>query len=544
MRGLEILLVALAYFFTAPLGQLLAIPPGNVTPVWIPSGIILAAALVWGRRVWPGIFLGAFAGNVWVYMDTSSLENAARAIFSGIANGSGDALCAVVGAALIKRYAGTNRPFDNGRGVIVFIFCGALSAGAISATFGVTGLALAEFITWKEYAIAWITWGVGDVMGIMILTPFLLEWKSWWRNKLTARQWLEVGVMLTALTFIALHSLEVLHTTRIQLPLMILLPLLIPPVFKFHHGVTFLGVLLVSAITILATTLGRGPWAGADLTAGLIELMIFLWLVTTTIYILTGVVTDRKNAWQALSETITELADTRLSLVEAERMRTIGQLASGVAHEVKNPLAIISLGADFLSNKVAESDTVSKRVLNEMQQAIERADSIVLGLLDFGTPRKLTLGEVTVEEMIQEARTFTDHALNKHHVELNSALPENVPTLRVDRDKCVQVLVNLILNACHSIQAHGQIHLIASVRESNLGTVVELAVEDTGPGFSEEVLRRLFEPFFTTKKKEGTGLGLFVSRMIMRMHDGDLDAENRQEGGARFRMTWPLKRTT
>ena len=539
-RGLENLLIALAYFLTAPLGQMLAIPPGNVTPVWIPSGIILAAALIRGRGVWPGIFLGAFAGNAWVYLDFSSIAMVTNALLSGVANGIGDALCVVVGATLIRRNAGTKHLFDTGKGVIVFIVCGALTAGVISASFGVTGLALGGFIPWSEYSKVWFTWSVGDVMGIMLLTPFILEWRAWRQNRLTFWQWLEVGAMMTVLAIITLFCMGVLAKVPSQVSVLVILPLLIPPAFRFHHGVTFLAVLLTGAIMIVSTSIGKGPFSGNGLNAGLIELQVFLGMIATTIYILKGVLTERRLAWKNLTETSTELDETRLSLVEAERMRTIGQIASGVAHEVKNPLAIISLGADFLTRKTDDSDSVSKKVLKEMQHAIERADSIVLGLLDFGAPKKLTLEEVPMEDLIREAKVLTDHALTKHQVELNAVFPENVPVLRVDRDKCVQVLVNLILNACHSIESHGEVRLVVRAEES----VVELLIEDDGPGVPKEVLPRLFEPFFTTKNKEGTGLGLSVSRTIMRMHDGDLTAENRQEGGARFRMTWPLRCAT
>ena len=541
LRGvLENLLIAAAYFVTAPLGQLLAIAPGNVTPVWIPSGIIFAAALARGSRVWPGIFLGAFAGNVRAYVDPSTLEGVMSALFSGTANGIGDAFGTVLGASLVRRFAGADRPFDTGRGVIVFIVCGALPAGMISATCGVTGLALADFVTRDEYAKLWITWSVGDVMGIMVLTPFFFEWRTWARSKLTARQWLEFVPMLLVLAMVTLCSMGVLFSVRTCVALMVTLPLLIPPVFRFHHGVPFFAVLMVSAITITATALGKGPFFGSNLNAALLELQFFLGMTTTTIYILTGVVSERCHAWQDLNHTSSELNETRLSLVEAERMRIIGQIAAGVAHEVKNPLAIISLGTDFLTRNLAESDATSKRVLEEIQVAISRADSTVLGLLDFGAPRKLTLKEAPVDELLHEAQLLTSHALTRRKVELHTDLPDNFPALRLDRDKCVQVLVNLILNACHAIGSQGRIRISGKVLDTAEESVVELLVDDSGPGIPEDVLPRLFEPFFTTRKNEGTGLGLFVSRMIMRLHGGDLSAGNRPEGGARFRITWPL----
>jgi len=114
-RLIEIILIAIIYFGTAKLGQLLAIPPGNVTPVWLPSGIILAVVLLRGYYLWPGIFIGAFLGNIWAYFDPNSLTTASAAIFAGVSNGIGDVLCATVSAYLIKRTCSAQNPFSHVR---------------------------------------------------------------------------------------------------------------------------------------------------------------------------------------------------------------------------------------------------------------------------------------------------------------------------------------------------------------------------------------------------------------------------------------------
>ena len=126
VRCLEIAIVAILYFGTARLGQLLAIPPGNVTPVWIPSGIILAAVLMRGYHIWPGIFLGAFAGNVWAYFNPDSYATIMASMFAGTANGVGDVLCALVGAYLIERTTGTKYPFERATDVVKFIAYGGM----------------------------------------------------------------------------------------------------------------------------------------------------------------------------------------------------------------------------------------------------------------------------------------------------------------------------------------------------------------------------------------------------------------------------------
>ena len=180
--ALEIGLLALLYFVTARLGQLLAIPPGNITPVWIPSGIILAAVLIRGYRVWPGIFLGAFAGNVWAYFSTESLGAMLRCLLAGTANGIGDTLCAVGGAYLITRTTGGRDLFGRAADVIRFIVFGVVLGSGVSALFGVTALGLAGYVPWSHYLHSLTTWWAGDAVGIIVITPMLLVWQAGWRG--------------------------------------------------------------------------------------------------------------------------------------------------------------------------------------------------------------------------------------------------------------------------------------------------------------------------------------------------------------------------
>ena len=132
---IEIISLAAIYVVTARLGQMLAIPPGNVTPIWIPSGIILAAVLLRGPVIWPGIWLGAFIGNVWVYLDWENFSNLGISFISGTANGVGDTLGAVVSAQLILRFSGTPRPFASATQVVQFVVFGALLGGGYQRYF-------------------------------------------------------------------------------------------------------------------------------------------------------------------------------------------------------------------------------------------------------------------------------------------------------------------------------------------------------------------------------------------------------------------------
>ena len=552
-RGLmklgENLLLALVYVLTARLGQLLAIDPGNVTPIWIPSGIILAALLWRGLSLWPGVWLGAFAGNIWAYLDWDTFSNGRMAIFSASMNGTGDALCAVTGAWLINRTTGTSYPFRQTNHVLRFVLYGAVLGGFVSAIFGVGGLCFANFIPLGACSTVGMTWWIGDAMGVMIVTPLLLSLHQKGEKAFSSKSLLEFAILLFIGMVVSFFSLGIWTFPVLRLPLVVLVPLLIWPVFRFQDSLMFLTLFLLSFTGVLATVLGTGPFAGTDQNTGLIELQLFLMVMCLTTYILNAVLAERKVATETLLKTAISLQEAQLSLVDAERMRTVGRLAAGVAHEVKNPLAVIRLSIDYLKTKLDQDDSMISQVETRLYEAVDRANGIIMGMLDFGAPKPLSHDLIDARGIVLEAVRMTEHAMMKRHVDLEFDIPEDLPMVRADYDKCVQVLINLFLNACHAVGEQGSIYVKAQIvrlpdrktmDSEELVDTLELTVEDSGPGIPEDVFPKLFEPFFTTKHDEGTGMGLCVARMIMHLHGGDLTAENRQEGGARFRMFWPL----
>ena len=168
-RLVEALAIAIVYIATAQLGFLVAIPPGNVTVVWPPSGIALTAMLLLGSRAWAGIWLGSFLVNVFFLVDNMSSTTAVTAA-SSIAVGS--TLQAFLAAFLYRRVIGPRVP-NEAKQVVTFIILAALSC-LVAATIGATSLAVAGAIPWANYAISWTTWWLGDLTGILTVAPLLL----------------------------------------------------------------------------------------------------------------------------------------------------------------------------------------------------------------------------------------------------------------------------------------------------------------------------------------------------------------------------------
>jgi len=255
-----------------------------------------------------------------------------------------------------------------------------------------------------------------------------------------------------------------------------------------------------------------------------------------------------------------ELRSAQMQLIEAAKMESVGTLAAGVAHEVKNPLATLMMGLGFLGKRVPPNDDLVVQVLQDMREAIERADSITRALVDFSAHSELKLAPEDLSRLIEDTLRLVRHELSNGHIDVVKEFGEPLPTVRADRNRLQQVFVNLFMNALHAMPGGGQLtvrtytkqlsetsHFEGSRRAASMwvgDTVAVAEVDDTGCGIPEEHLARIFDPFFTTKPTgEGTGLGLSVSKKIIELHGGTLEIKNRREGGVRVTIMLRLHRS-
>lgn len=256
---------------------------------------------------------------------------------------------------------------------------------------------------------------------------------------------------------------------------------------------------------------------------------------------------------------VEQLRATQMQLIQAEKMESVGRLAAGVAHEVKNPLARIQLGLDYLREGIEPDDPNLPRIFERMQSAVQRADSIVCELVNFSSDRQLDLRENSVAVIVDNALMLVDHELKRNSIAVEVRIPRSLPPVRVDASKMEQVLINLLLNSVQAMGESGIGNRLAVTAESALAAasdhqpgdragsgfragdpVVIIDIDDNGPGIPPEILGKLFDPFFTTKPTGvGTGLGLTVVQKIIELHRGQVVLENRPDGGAKARIILP-----
>lgn len=227
-----------------------------------------------------------------------------------------------------------------------------------------------------------------------------------------------------------------------------------------------------------------------------------------------------------------ELASKDRELERRRRLAALGELAAGVAHEVRNPLGAIQLFASLLRKNCAEAPA-SLALLDRMETAIRAIDDIVQDTLTLA-PRLRELRDFRVSDLVSEAIDMCSERLSQHRCTVQCSGPAAQATVQVELDAMRRVLMNLLINAAEASSPDGTIEVITQCH----GDEVLIRVCDRGCGIPDEVLDRLFDPFFTTKS-DGTGLGLSIAHRLVEAFSGKLTAMNREDGGAEFRVTLP-----
>ena len=224
------------------------------------------------------------------------------------------------------------------------------------------------------------------------------------------------------------------------------------------------------------------------------------------------------------------------AMARSEKLVSLGQLSAGLAHELRNPLAVISSCSQFcLENKELES--LVKENFQVILRSSRRASNLISELLAFARPGHLEWKEVDLNEVIAKMLRMAELGVNTYHMTFSKRFQKGLPKIICDEEKLGQVIVNLLQNAIQATAGKGEIVLETAC--SALRDRVEVSIADNGPGIPEEYRPRVFDPFFTTKDG-GTGLGLSICHTIVDQHQGSISIECGDKGGTRVSVTLPV----
>jgi PAS domain S-box-containing protein len=283
----QVALLAAVYFGAAKLGLTMAFVAEQVTAVWPPTGIALAALLLLGYRAWPGIALGAFLVN--------ATTNAPVATAAGIA--LGNTLEALVGAWLLRRLVRFDPALGRVKDVLSLVVLAAGVSTLVSATIGATSLCLGGVKPWMAYPTVWSVWWLGDAMGDLVVAPLLLTWAGWHRWAWQPWRVAEAGALLLALVAVSLlvfagpTALFSFHPLAYAV-----FPFVIWAALRFGQPAATLMTFVASGLAIWGTVRGHGPFAAATTHESLILVQLFMGVVAGTTLVLGAVTIERKRA--------------------------------------------------------------------------------------------------------------------------------------------------------------------------------------------------------------------------------------------------------
>ncbi|CCO25522.1 sensor histidine kinase [Maridesulfovibrio hydrothermalis] len=243
-----------------------------------------------------------------------------------------------------------------------------------------------------------------------------------------------------------------------------------------------------------------------------------------------------QQVFAALNSMVEQLKKRRQQLVQAQKLSSIGTLASGIAHQLNNPLNNISTSCQILMESEPDRSELADKMMHNIKQETLRSRDIVKGLLEFSREREYSPAPIILDSVVQSAvRLVSSQVPSDISIETN--IPEKI-ILQADRQRLQEAFINLIINAVQAIEPEsGTIVISASTHNDN----AVITVKDTGTGMSTETLERIFDPFFSTKEVgQGTGLGLYIVYGIVEKHQGKIRAESIPGDSTAFFITLPL----
>jgi signal transduction histidine kinase/ActR/RegA family two-component response regulator len=535
---LHIAAVFAVYVLSGKLGLAFASLHASATPVWPPAGIALAALLLFGTRMWPAVFVGAFVVNV----------TTAGSVLTSLGIAGGNTLEALVGAHLVRRFASGATSFERAQDIFKLAALAALGSTAVSATIGVGSLVLTGYAASRDAGWIWLTWWLGDASGILLLTPLIVLWGRPSSDRPLRRRPLEVIALFTVVVVSALLVFGgVLPETWRRLPTaFVSIPPLLWAAYRFGPRMTSTALGALFAVALPGTLGGAGPFSPYSPSVSLPLVQAFLAMMALTALPFAAVVAERRRAEDAARVREEQLrvavAAEGAARAEAEAAnRSKDEFLAMLSHELRNPLGAIGSAIQVL-DRVADP-AVAARARLVIARQTQHLSRLVEDLLDVS--RAMT-GKIAVRTEVVDLGAVAERAVaglvGRHPARAGDiALDARSVHVVGDGVRLEQVVNNLVENALKYTPSGGRVGV--TVHEEDGAAV--LAVDDSGVGIAADLLPHVFDLFVQADRSlertaGGLGIGLTLVRQIVELHGGTVQAASAGVGcGSRFTVRLP-----
>ena len=529
--GPWILLVA-SYYLGARLGLGFRFQNSHIGVVWPSNAVLLSALLLVPRRRWWLVFLVTAVAHVAALGPSTP---AWRLVWQIVGNSAFTAATVWV----LQRFTQLPLRFASPKHVVVYIgvaFGMSFVYGLVTPTFV---RSLLHFESTYSPAAALGRTLLGNATAMLLLTPFVVLWAQQDldpQKELTRLQLVEAVVMVFSSGVVATVAFFTgPEVARLPWTLLLVFPPLLWTAVRFGPLGASSGLFVVAALSLWGTASQLGPFVLIDDADRVLTLELFWIALCPPIMMLAAVIRERDEASEALR-------DQRNQLAHIARVATAGELSIALAHELRQPLTSILAGAQsgiFLLSRANVDLKEVRSILEDIEQQDKQAVSIVSRvrtLLKYREPRFEIL---SLDSVARDALALARGAVGVSGIEVQTEVTPGLPRVRGDSVQLLQVLLNLVVNACESMDAtpgpSRRLRLkVAPVDKEH----VEVLIADRGVGLPVGREDRVFEPFYTTKDA-GLGLGLSIGRSIASAHGGELWGENNPHGGATFHLVLP-----
>lgn len=556
---LKIILVALLYYLAARLGYFFAFENTTALPIWPPSGIAFALIILLGRPMWPGIMIGSLVANIMAYWNHAELPSQTIILMSSLVAVS-NTLEAVVGNYLVKHWIKSDYPFKSTKNAYRFLFV-ALIMCLLGVGLGTGTLFVNGMINPSDILRTAFSWWTGNVVGILLFTPFILACAEKVVFRISSKKAMEVGFfLLAAISIYLLLQIDYLIPTLERALPFLVLPFLLWLAFRFDLIVAVSGILIASLISIYITILGNGPFNLSDSYNSMLLLQIFIGVMSISTIVLSATVKERLEIQHKLlvfnenletivldrtSELNQEIA-TRKKAEEklqrsnkelSKRNTELDNFVYSVSHDLRAPIASV-LGLINLAKK--DIDVHMKDMyLDMIQKSALQQDLFINEILDQSRNSRL---EVKREEILFQS--LIDETFNQLKFSINAGLPvEKVIHINQDqpffsdRWRLKVILNNIISNA---IRYRNGRDPVIKVNIDITKDAAVLAIEDNGKGIEKNHLPNVYKMFYrATDDGAGSGLGLYIVKEAIEKLNGDINIESEVGKGTTVKLQIP-----
>jgi signal transduction histidine kinase len=555
----RIILVAILYYLSARLGYFLAFEDTTALPAWPPSGIAFALIILLGRTAWPGITIGAMVANLMAYWNNQDVpQHTLIAISSIIA--LGETLEILAGNYLVSVWIKDSYPFKSAKDTFRFLFV-TLCMSGIGASIGTFALYFNGVILWVDTMKNGFTWWVGNVVGILLFTPFILAVAQKRKFEFKPNQLIEVGLFLITISgFYFLIRFGYFNATLIESLPYLLIPFLLWLAFRFSTLAAITGTLLSSLVSIYFTIHNNGPFIQTNASDTMLLLQIFIGVISISTIVLSATVTERAAAQhelklfnvnleqmvqertKALNEEINTRREAEDKLIKtnselSKRNTELDNFVYSVSHDLRAPIASV-LGLINLAKK--DKDLAMKNTyLEKINNSALQQDNFIREILDQSRNSRL---EIKREEILFQP--LLDETFNQ----LKFATATGGEVERVinvhqtgkfysDRWRLKVILNNIISN---SIRYRNGRDPVIKVDVAIMDRKAIVEIEDNGRGIPKEHLDKVCQMFYrATDDGAGSGLGLYIVKEAIDKLHGSISIESEEGKGTTVKLEIP-----